>query len=412
VKQSLPAGSATGATHLHLDPLGGVAGDMFIAAVLSAFPDLRSGMVAAIRAAGLPAAIGIDITPHRDHALTGLQFRIVETDSEKHSHRAFGDIRSMLLAAPLEESVRDHSLKMFTLLAETEAAVHGKDVETVSFHELGEWDSIADIVGAAYLISALDARWSVGTLPLGGGRVDTAHGPLAVPAPATARLLRGFTCCDDGIPGERVTPTGAVILRHLDAATERRLASARLLVDGTGFGTRTLPGISNALRVLAFAEEADAGLPPRGHDRIGEICFEVDDQTPEDLAIGLDCLRELDAVVDVVQLPALGKKGRMTTQVRVLAQPGQLAAVCDACFEQTTTLGVRYQVLSRATLVRSGGVVEVDGRPVAVKTARRPGRDTTKAEAADVALQAGGQAGRERLRQAVARALDGEESAE
>jgi uncharacterized protein (DUF111 family) len=138
-----------------------------------------------------------------------------------------------------------HAVQIFTLLAEAEAWVHGIEVERVAFHEVGAWDSIADIVGAAALIAALGAtRWSSSPVPLGSGRVTTAHGVLPVPAPATARLLTGMTTVDDGVAGERVTPTGAAILRYLCPPAENAaasLAARKLIACGTGFGSRAAP---------------------------------------------------------------------------------------------------------------------------------------------------------------------------
>lgn len=392
--------------HIHLDPVGGVAGDMFIAAVLDAFPALREGMEGAIRAAGLPDEIGIELRPHKDHALTGNTFAITEDTSAgqaHHHHRRFADITLQLQAADLADDVRSAAIGMFTLLAGAEARVHGMPVDEVSFHELGEWDSIADIVGAAFLICQLQASWSVGPLPLGGGRVATAHGALPVPAPATALLLEGFDCFDDGVGGERVTPTGAVILRHLEANRPRGAAARSLCGGGTGFGSRVLPGMSNVLRLLAFEESAAAG---HERDRIAEILFEVDDQTPEDLATGLSRLREHPAVRDVLQLPAFGKKNRMAAHIRVLADPAQLEQVCDACFEQTTTIGLRYQLLDRIKLQRTRIEADVDGNQVGVKLVRRSSGVTAKAEADDIGSTGGGREARDALRQRTREVLE------
>ena len=391
-----------GRKHIHLDAIGGVAGDMFIAAVLSAFPALREGMVAAIRVAGLPVDIGIRVEAHRDHALTGLRFTIEEPGQQtagRHHHRSFSDIRRQLQQAPLEPPVRVAAIEMFTLLAGAEAQVHGMTVDDVGFHELGEWDSIADIVGAAFLICALDASWSVSPLPLGGGRVETAHGPLPVPAPATAKLLAGFDCIDDGVGGERVTPTGAVILRQLGASQGREPLPRRLLGDGTGFGMRALPGMSNVLRLLAFETVLPGG---EERDSIAEILFEVDDQTPEDLAIGLANLRAHPGVREILQLPAFGKKGRMITHVRVLADPLQVSQVADACFEETATIGLRYQVLDRYVLPRETLSLAVDGQRVRAKAVTRGAIATVKAEADEIAALPGGRDARERLRRRLA----------
>src|SRR5262249_23005166 len=161
----------------------------------------------------------------------------------------FRDIRTRLERSTLKPGVKRRAVHIFTLLAEVEGEVHGMPADAVSFHELGGWDSIADMVGAAFVIETLaPSTWSVSAVPQGSGRVKTDHGWLPVPTPATALLLRGFELLDDGLPGERVTPTGAAILKHLDAApgnaAQHRREPRRMLRTGTGFGTRTLPGLS------------------------------------------------------------------------------------------------------------------------------------------------------------------------
>lgn len=388
--------------HIHLDAVGGVAGDMFIAAVLDAFPDLRDGMVDAIRSAGLPAAVHVGIAEHSDHALTGLRFRVVEprepaalAGARHHAHTPFAEIRAQLRDCALAPAVKRHAIGIFTLLAEAEAKVHGKTVDTVSFHEVGEWDSVADIVGSAWLIEALaPASWSVGALPLGRGRVKTAHGWLPVPTPATVLLLQGFDFADDGLDGERVTPTGAAILRYLDCAQARTGGARKLLRTGIGFGTRTFPGLSNVLRLLGFEDAAVRS----GGDEVAQIHFEIDDQTPEDLSIALDKLRAHPSVLDVLQSPAFGKKGRMTMHIQVLAEVADMEAVFDACFNETTTIGLRYQVLQRRKLARGGTTVEVGGRTMRVKLAERPNRVSAKVEADDLLNVIGGRAGRAALK--------------
>jgi len=388
--------------HIHLDALGGVAGDMFIAAMLDAFPNLRDGMVSAIHAAGLPAEVHLGVAEHRDHALTGLRFRVTEpreagalVGAHHHPHTPFAEIRAHLQASALPPAVKEHAVGIFKALAGAEARVHGKTVDTVSFHEVGEWDSIADIVGAAFIIDALaPAAWSVSALPLGSGRVRTVHGSLPVPTPATVLLLEGFEFVDDGLEGERVTPTGAAILRYLGCAQGSDRKPRKLMCTGIGFGNRTFPGLSNVLRVLAF-EEARAAS---GGDEVAQILFEVDDQTPEDLAIAIDKLRAQPSVLDVLQTPAFGKKGRMTMHVQVLADPADLENVFDACFNETTTIGLRYQVLQRRKLSRVGRTVEAGGRRVRVKVTERPGKKTAKVEADDLLNVIGGRAEREQMR--------------
>jgi pyridinium-3,5-bisthiocarboxylic acid mononucleotide nickel chelatase len=398
--------------HIHLDAIGGVAGDMFVAAVLDAFPDLSDGMLSAITAAGLPSGIVCRVVEHRDEVLTGLRFLVEEPAYREreagsrylgpveHRHIPFREIRARLQSANLSAGAKQRAVAIFTALAEVEGKVHGMATEDVTFHELGGWDSIADMVGAAFLIDALDATWSVSALPKGNGRVQTDHGWLPVPTPATTLLLQGFELFDDGLAGERITPTGAAILKHLGAAQSSDRAPRRLLRTGTGFGTKTFPGLSNVLRLLVF-ENATAAL---AGDRVAQVEFEIDDQTPEDLAIGLDRLRAHPAVIDVLQMSAFGKKGRMAAHIQILAEPDNLESVFGVCFAETTTLGLRWQLVERRILERAHETVDVDGRSVRVKTAQRPGALTAKAESDDLLSLKGGRVEREGVRRAAEKA--------
>jgi uncharacterized protein (TIGR00299 family) protein len=384
--------------HIHLDPLGGLAGDMFLGAVLDAWPELAVGAFAAMRAAGLPDDWQVRHLEHGDGVLTGSRVAIDPPAAGDHApHGMYVEIRERIAAAPLEAGVSARALSILGHLAEAEAQVHGRPIEEVHFHELADWDSVADVVGAAFVIDALGASWSTGPLPVGRGRITTSHGALPVPAPAAALLLQGFELIDDGIEGERVTPTGAAILRHLAAPPGLPSGPWRLAATGIGFGTRRLPGVSNALRLLAYERAASA----RVDEQVATISFEIDDQSPEDLAQGLEALRATDGVLDVIQLAALGKKGRLTSQVQLLARPEGLDAVIDACFAETTTLGLRWRIEARAVLSRTSRTVTAAGGEVAVKVAIRPdGTRTVKAEQGHIGAGPGGQAGRAGRRQA------------
>jgi pyridinium-3,5-bisthiocarboxylic acid mononucleotide nickel chelatase len=380
---------------VHLDLVGGLAGDMFIAALLDAFPIYESKVLEAIRAASTEVPVACALIPFKDDVLQGRQFHVSSIPGARaripfvpmaraHSHTSWADIRSRLEKAALPSALIGHALQIFKLLADAEAWVHGIEVESVSFHEVGAWDSIADIVGAAALIEALGVtHWSSSPVPLGSGRVMTAHGVLPVPAPATARLLTGMTTVDDGVPGERITPTGAAILRYLCPPTEARAAQSRirkLVACGTGFGSRALPRLSNHVRVMCFEPVAEA-LSPR---RIEVLEFEIDDQSPEDLAAGLDRLRGHPGVLDVTQAPVFGKKGRMMMHVQVLARATEVEAVIESCFRETTTLGLRVRAVQGVGLERRTHDVDIDGQRLRVKIAKRPGGRTAKTESDDV----------------------------
>ena len=392
--------------HLHLDPLGGLAGDMFLAALLDAHPEHAPETFAAMRAAGLPDSWRTRLVRHHDGALSGHRVVIegpAEDPGAPPSH--FADIRRGLEVAPLRPAVRERAIAILTELAEAEAAVHGVPLDEVHFHELADWDSVADVVGAAWLIEALaPVSWSVAALPVGSGRITTRHGPLPVPAPAAARLLQGFAMHDDGIAGERVTPTGAAILRQLRPEPRLPPGAWRLVTTGSGFGTQRLSGISNVLRVVAY--QRDDGW--RQDERVAVIAFEVDDQSPEELALGLEALRAVGGVLDVLQLPTFGKKGRIATRVQVLARPEWLDAVIERCFVETTTIGLRWRIEARAVLAREEVTVAAPDGEVAVKVATRPGGLRSAKAEIDQVTGDGHAARSSRRRAAEARALENE----
>lgn len=399
--------------HIHLDPVGGIAGDMFAAAIIDLRPELAQELVDAFDAAGFSVQVRIRFEDHSDHALTGRRFVVEEATAARDNptpHRRYSEIRTLIEKAPLAGAVRGHALAMFALLARAEGRVHGVAPEAVTFHEVGAWDSIVDIVAAAWLIDRFHpATWSCGALPLGSGRVRSAHGRLPVPAPASTALLEGYPVFQDGIAGERITPTGAAILRHLNPSFAPLRQTMRLNGSGTGFGSRRLDGIGNVLRVLAF-KPRDVVF---GREQMAVCEFEIDDQTPEDLAVALDHLRDTEGVLDAIQLSASSKKGRVGARIEVLVRPERLDEALERCFLETTTLGVRWRWVERAVLDRETARYQVLGHEVRVKRARRPaGVTTAKAEMDDLAPQADGFAGRARLRLQAERLAVPDEGAE
>ena len=313
--------------HLHLDPLGGVAGDMVLAALLDAWPEHAADTFEAMRAAGLPDDWRAELVAHDDGVLAGRRV-VIEGPAEGDHHHGpgrFRAIRARLAEAALPEPVRARAIAIFTLLAEAEARVHGIALDEVHFHELADWDSIADVVGSAWLLEALataqrllraaadrqrpdrDRPWRAAGAGAGGG--PAARGP------ADGRRWRRGRARDADRRRDPAPSPGCV--RGLPAG------SWRVARSGIGFGTRRLPGLSNVLRVLAYEPAAAGG---RADDRVAVLAFEVDDQSPEELALGLDALRAADGVLDVIQLAAFGKKGRLATQVQVLARPERLDA--------------------------------------------------------------------------------------
>ena len=264
-----------------------------------------------------------------------------------------------LESSTFDADVKKHALAIFSLLAEAEAKVHGVEVDAVTFHEVGAVDSIVDIVAAAQLISLIHAdRWTSAPLPIGSGRINSAHGILPIPAPAAALLLQGLPVLDDGIPGERVTPTGAALAAYLIEPPSRSSATYFSDVAHRGWIWRVAPcrasaivcGRWRSMKPRLQTRSTVAGSIDRR--QLAAITFEVDDQSPEDLAAGLDHIRGLPEVFDVTQTSVVGKKGRMAAHIQVLVSPRELDNVIVACFEETATIGLRYQLTEGAVLRR------------------------------------------------------------
>ena len=388
---------------IRLDAVGGIAGDMFAAAMVDALPDLRA-RVLADAVAVLPPGTGTPVfMPGTSAGLHCLRFGLSAPAGDHHrhhdhhhhdhhAHAGFCDMVARIEAAPLSPGTATHAIAILRHLAEAEAAIHHVPVDEVHFHEIGDWDSLMDVTAAGSVAAALEgARWSVSALPRGDGLVRTRHGLLPVPAPATARLLEGFTWRDDGIGGERVTPTGAAILRHLVEAASSRGIVGRLQGTGTGAGTREYPGQPNILRATLFEAPADGlseeGLSEEGpgEEDILVLSFEIDDMSAEEIAVAADRLRASGGVRDLVLIPAIGKKGRPVHTFRLLVEPTARDSVADACFTETSTIGLRWQAARRAVLHRA----RAEDGAVRVKTVTRPAGPSRKAESDDLAPLAG-----------------------
>ncbi|MBS03959.1 MAG: hypothetical protein CMQ24_14820 [Gammaproteobacteria bacterium] len=391
--------------HIHLDLVGGMSGDMFIGAMLDLDAARAADLNEVMATAGFARLVELTSAPHTDGTLSGTRFKVIAAeDAEGHHHRHYSEIRRILTESALPDATREVSLGIFHLLAVAEAKVHAKEVDAVAFHEVGAWDSIADIVCAAHLIARFDASWSCGALPLGRGYVGTAHGRLPVPAPATALLLEGFEFRDDGLEGERITPTGAAILRWLQPA-QTHVGGRQLAGLGYGFGTKTFPGISNVLRAVSFdvAGKDTVGDAPEAEavwawQAARLVSFEVDDQTAEELAVAADHLRAMPEVLDLTQFAAYGKKGRLVTSWQIVCLPEHAESVISAVFDQTTTIGLRVTDTRRAILERSAWVNTTESGEIRVKSVRRPAGETRKAEMADVAGSGGTLAERRAVR--------------
>ena len=295
-----------------------------------------------------------------------------EAEPEHHHHdhaphRSLSTILAIIGAAPLSDAVKRQSARAFQLLGEAEAAIHSIPIETVHFHEVGAVDTIVDIVCAAAGCEALGVdRWQSTPLNVGSGTVKCQHGTLPVPAPATLSLLGDAPVYAAGPSMERVTPTGAAVLRMLNV-TYGSLPAMRVEARGYGAGGRDTPGEPNLLRLLV-GEAADQAA---GAEPIAVIETVIDDSTPQLLAYVSELLLEAGAW-DVYRSAVQMKKGRTGVQLTVLSSPDRSPALRELLLRETTSIGLRWRLENKMALDREFAEVETAWGKVRIKIARWP----------------------------------------
>lgn len=349
--------------HAHFDCVSGVAGDMTLAALVSA------GWPAAELEA-LPARLGLTgvtlaITPVRRGPFAAVHVDV--RSDERQPHRHLHHIDAILDRADLPAHVRDQAKAVFRRLAEAEAEVHGSTVQKVHFHEVGAVDAIVDIAGALLGLDALGVtRVSASVLPLGRGSVDSQHGRIPVPAPATALLLRGMPVVGGPVEGELVTPTGAALLATL-ATSWGDPPAMRLDAVGTGAGTKDFPDHPNILRLL-IGDVAGATSDER---TVTVLETALDDANPQYVAAAVQGLLA-DGALDAMVAPVTMKKGRTGMWLVVVAEPRDARRLADRLLRDTPTLGVRMRDERRVELPRRAAEVSTPYGPVRVKVAVLP----------------------------------------
>ena len=354
------------------DCFSGASGDMILGALLDAGLDLEA-LRADVAALGLGnVSLRREQVARAGIAGTRLHVEVAHGHDHGHSHgRHLGDILDLIASADLPERVKEHASRVFRRLGEAEAAVHGSDVESVHFHEVGAEDAIVDICGAAAGLARLgvdEVRFS--RLAVGRGYVDCAHGRLPVPAPATTRLIQGCEIEAGVAEGELLTPTGAAILTTLGEQTA--MPSMRATATGYGAGAREREGIPNLLRVW-LGETAD----PAEADVVWVMETNVDDCSGEVLGHAMERLLA-EGALDVFATPIQMKKSRPGVRLTVIAEPARLDALAEVLFRETSTFGVRYHEVRRTKLAREIVTVPTPHGPVRVKLGRRAGQVLTR----------------------------------
>ncbi len=346
----------------YFDCFAGASGDMILGALLDAGlnPDDLRERLAALRLPGWRLNI-------RRVVKRGLAATAVEVESEAApGERTLGDIETLIANSALPERDQTFALRVFRRLAEAEARVHGVSPEAVHFHEVGAVDALVDVVGAVSGLELLGVEqvW-VSPLPLGRGFVRAAHGVLPLPGPAVVELLRGVPVVGVEAEGETVTPTGAAILTTL-ADAYGPLPPFTLNHVGYGAGRREAE-YPNALRVLIGETGSEAEV-----EWLTLLETNIDDLTPQVYDYALNRLWSAGAL-EVWLTSIQMKKNRPGVLVSVLCQPQAEAALTEILFRETTTLGLRRQLVERRRLPREIRQVQTRFGPAQVKVALAQG---------------------------------------
>ncbi len=348
----------------YVDCFSGISGDM----VLGAWLDLglpRRRLREALQTLQLPP-FRLQVRREERGGLTGLRV-VVEARKGAVFPRHYGELRALLESGGLEAGVRTMALDALRRLAEVEARIHGLELESVHFHEIGALDTIVDLAGAALGFHYFQVeRVYSSPVPAGRGWVTSQHGPLPLPAPAALELLKGAALVSSTSEQELVTPTGAAIL----AGCEPRFGPPPDMVLrglGYGLGSRDLPDRPNALR-LWLGERRDEPA----EEKLLVLETNIDDMNPQWYDYLLERLFQAGAL-DCLLIPCQMKKNRPGTLLQVLCRPADSHSLSALLLAETTTLGVRYHEVGRRTLVRSGRRLTTPWGELGVKEVRRPG---------------------------------------
>lgn len=353
----------------YFDCAAGAGGDMLLSALVDAGAPAADviGILKRLPLRGVN--VGFSPTTRRGFRALRLDIASTGTSAALNGHRAPAAFMSMLDESPLPPSVRHTAARVIRRLADAEAEAHGS--RGPAFHELASPDTLIDVVGVAAALEFLGVRrLACSPVNVGAGRANTSHGPLPLPSPAAAVLLRGMHIYSDGTPAELVTPTGAAILSTI-CTSHGPLPPMQLHSIGVGAGGADLP-IPNILRVFV-GRPAAPGLTDHARDRyetdeVVEIAAGIDDMSPELFPPLFDRLFSAGAL-DVAVTPCLMKKGRPGHLLKVLAPPAEAERLVETVLLHSTSFGVRTRVAHRIKLPRSTRAVPTRWGDIPVKLA-------------------------------------------
>lgn len=331
----------------YFDAFSGISGDMTVGALVDAGADWKA-LEAALRSLNLDTSVRIEKT--RRKGISASKFSVEFADQKQHRH--LPHIEKIIFSGELSENARKNALATFRRLGEAESKAHNTPIEKVHFHEVGAVDSICDIVGSCAALDLLgvdEIRSS--RINVGSGTVNTEHGLMPVPTPATAELLKNKPIYSAGPETELTTPTGAALVATL-ACAFGGLPPVRVLSQGFGAGDKDFPTQANVLRVL-IAERIYA---PESSS-VAIIEANIDDSTPQVLGYATERLLASGAL-DVTLTPVFMKKNRPGTMISVISSPELTEDLAAVLFAETTTLGVRIVQAERRVLARQTTEIE------------------------------------------------------
>ncbi len=343
-------------TACYLDAFSGISGDMTVGALIDAGADF-SRLRAALESLNTGAQFRVEKTRRR--GISASKFHV--EGGQTKSHRHLTHILEMIDRAGLPAQVQENSKAIFRRLGEAEAKVHDMPLEKVHFHEVGAVDSICDIVGACVGFDLLGIEeFFCGPLNVGSGTVNTEHGVLPVPAPATTELLKGAPVYARGPSLELTTPTGAAIVSTL-VRQFGPMPAMTISATGHGAGDRDFPEHANVLRIVV-GERSGAPEAPS----VSVLEANIDDSSPQILGYAMERLLAAGAL-DVTMEPLVMKKNRPGTLLRVIAKAEHREMLANMMFTETSTLGLRIYEAERRVKARTVQEIETSFGKVRMK---------------------------------------------
>ena len=294
--------------------------------------------------------------------------------NHNHVHRTYADIKQIIEGSGITETAKELSRSMFQKVAAAEAAVHGKSMDEVHFHEVGAIDSIVDIVSVAILMDYIKPDRVISSVVSDGyGTIKCAHGVLSVPVPATSMIYKNekIRFKQIEVPTELVTPTGASIISTF-AESYGLMPEMNLNKIGIGVGSRNIGG-PNTLRVFLGEEVTVDGETQ--NDDIIVINSNIDDSSGEDLGYVLEKLMDAGAL-DVSYSPIFMKKNRPAYRLEVICRAETREKLSEIIFDETTTIGVRYYPVQREELTRVRTLVDTELGQIEAKQVSTPSGHT------------------------------------